>query len=248
MFEDLVKKTEEKSEFVFFTGAGISTDSGIKDFRSCDGLYSEGLYGGYEPEEILSRKVLMNEPDIFFRYYNDKIIAGNPEPNMGHKAIADIQELGIETTVVTQNIDGLHSKAGSFTVHELHGSVLKNYCTSCNRFFDLDFIKSFKGSIPKCPDCKSMVRPDVVLYGEGLHEEEVKVSVEAIERADFLFAVGSSLRVYPAAGFLRYFRGKAFIIINIGQTPFDRIADCKIEENSSYVLGQLCRELKYEFG
>lgn len=248
MFEKICEKVTEESKFVFFTGAGISTDSGIKDFRSEDGLYSEGFYAGCKPEDILGIDFLRDKPEIFYRYYNEKILHKDALPNKGHKAIAGIESMGFNTHVITQNIDGLHKKAGSGNVTELHGSVLSNHCIACQRKFDLDFITGFNGNIPLCDFCGGIIRPDVVLYGECLEEDSIRAAVTAIENADFLFAVGSSLTVYPAAGLLKYYRGNFFYIINLEETPYNMRADYVINLNCSTALGTLEQELCNVFG
>ncbi|MBN2883615.1 MAG: NAD-dependent protein deacylase [Clostridia bacterium] len=248
MFEAICERVTKESRFVFFTGAGISTDSGIKDFRSGSGLYSEGYYSGYAPEEILGIDFLQEKPEIFFKFYKDKILNEGALPNKGHKAIACIESLIANTHVVTQNIDGLHSKAGSVNVIELHGSILNNYCMACKRRFDFSYIPDFTGEVPICDVCGGIVRPDVVLYGENLDDVSIKGAVTAIENADFLFAIGSSLTVYPASGLLKYYRGNFFYIINIGQTPYDGRADRVMEVNSSIALGILEQELCNVFG
>ena len=244
MYEEICENLTREARLVFFTGAGISTESGIRDFRSTDGLYSQGLYNGFLPEEILSRDFLRHRPEIFFRFYKERILHKNIMPNRGHLAIAGIESMGFQTTVITQNIDGLHSAAGSSDVNELHGSVHRNYCTGCKRTFGLEDFTELKGEVPLCDVCGSMVRPDIVLYGENLDERKLSKARKDIEEADYLFAVGSSLTVYPAAGLPRYFNGRLFHIINLGETPYDRIADMKHEVKTGTALGCLLTEIE----
>lgn len=244
MFDEIIKKVNKDSKFVFFTGAGISTDSGIPDFRSERGLYSQREYNDFRPEEILGIDFFVNHTDIFYNYYVEKILCKNRGPNEGHRAIAGIKKAGLDVTVVTQNIDGLHHMAGSDEVLELHGSVQKNHCMDCNGSYDLEYIKKAGGKVPKCVKCGGIIRPDIVMYGENLDDEVFAGAAGAIKRADFLLAVGSSLTVYPAAGLLNYFHGRQFYIINLGETPYDNIAKEQYDMNSSKALGILLKEIK----
>lgn len=231
-FVDMVKNSDN---IVFFGGAGVSTESGIPDFRSTDGLYNQ--HYKYPPETILSHSFFMDNTEEFYRFYRDKMLALDAQPNMAHIKLAELEKAGKLKAIVTQNIDGLHQAAGSKTVYELHGSTLRNYCTGCGKFYDIDFIANSTG-VPRCPDCGGIVKPDVVLYEEGLDDEVVSGAVQAIRRADTLIVGGTSLVVYPAAGLLRYFRGRHLVVINMQPTPADESADLCIAQP----IGQVLRE------
>ena len=220
---------------VFFGGAGVSTESGIPDFRSVDGLYNQQYK--YPPETILSHTFWEQNPEEFYRFYRDKLIVKGAKPNAAHLRLAKLEKQGKLKAVVTQNIDGLHQAAGSKTVYELHGSTLRNYCTKCGKFFDADFIANSTG-VPRCPDCGGIVKPDVVLYEEGLDEQVVSGAVQAIRKADTLIVGGTSLVVYPAAGLLRYFRGRHLVVINMQPTPADEEADLCIAKPIGQVLSE----------
>lgn len=223
--EKLQKMVDESSYIVFFGGAGVSTESGIPDFRSKDGLYNQ--HYKYPPEEILSHTFFMRKPDEFYRFYRDKILVEGILPNKAHKKLAELEEKGKLKAVVTQNIDGLHQAAGSRTVYELHGSVLKNHCMDCHKSFDVEYMRSHDG-VPKCDECGGTIKPDVVLYEEGLDDYTVQNAVRAITEADMLIIGGTSLVVYPAAGLVNYFRGKNLVLINKGETGMDSRADLVI--------------------
>lgn len=227
---------DDSKNIVFFGGAGVSTESGIPDFRSVDGLYNQKY--DYPPEEILSHTFFCNHTDYFYNFYRDKLICTDAEPNDAHLKLAELEKAGKLTAVVTQNIDGLHQKAGSKTVYELHGSTLRNYCTKCGKFFDVDYIANSK-CVPKCDVCGGIVKPDVVLYEEGLDNNTVNGAVSAISNADCLIVAGTSLTVYPAAGFIRYFRGKYFVLINRDETPADSSADLVIHGSVGKVLSEI---------
>ncbi len=227
---------EDSHSIVFFGGAGVSTESGIPDFRSTDGLYSQSY--AYPPETILSRSFFQRNPAEFFRFYRDKMLAPDAQPNAAHRKLAELEQAGRLSAVITQNIDGLHQKAGSRTVYELHGSVHRNTCRRCGRRFSLDEILHTTG-IPTCP-CGGIIKPDVVLYEEPLDESTVARAVRAIEQADLLIVGGTSLSVYPAAGLLRYYRGGRLVLINRDPTPFDEEAGLLIQEPIGRVLGALC--------
>ncbi len=226
---------DESKRIVFFGGAGVSTESGIPDFRSVDGLYNQKY--DYPPEEILSHSFFMSHTDYFYNFYRDKMLAIDAEPNAAHLKLAELEAAGKLTAVVTQNIDGLHQKAGSETVYELHGSVHRNYCQRCGKFFDAQFIKNSVG-VPKC-ECGGLVKPDVVLYEEGLDANTIDSALEAISTADCLIVAGTSLNVYPAAGFIRYFSGKYFVLINRDKTPADGSADLVIHDSVGKVLSEI---------
>lgn len=227
---------DDSKNIVFFGGAGVSTESGIPDFRSVDGLYNQKY--DYPPEEILSHTFFCNHTDYFYRFYRDKLICTDAEPNSAHLKLAELEKAGKLSAVVTQNIDGLHQKAGSKTVYELHGSTLRNYCTKCGKFFDIDYIADSNG-IPKCNQCGGIVKPDVVLYEEGLDNNTVNGAVSAISNADCLIVAGTSLTVYPAAGFIRYFRGKYFVLINRDETAADSSANLVIHDSVGKVLSEI---------
>ena len=229
---EIVKKS---NNIVFFGGAGVSTESGIPDFRSTDGLYHQEY--AYPPETILSHTFFMAEPEEFFRFYRAKMLALDAEPNAAHLKLAEWERMGKCRAVVTQNIDGLHQAAGSKTVYELHGSTLRNYCTRCGKFYDVDFIANSTG-VPRCTECGGIVKPDVVLYEEGLDEEVLSGAVNAIRHADTLIIGGTSLVVYPAAGLIRYFRGDHLVVINMQPTGADAEADLCIAKPIGQVLSE----------
>ncbi len=239
MYEEIKRKLKNAEKIVFFTGAGMSTESGIPDFRSKQGLYRDRYFNGYPPEHILSRSFFSEYPQIFYNFYFEKILHAGANPNDGHKAIALLESKGFEVTVITQNIDGLHTKAGSSAVIELHGSVYRNYCTKCNKRFKLEYLESFKPDIPLCDECSNIVRPDVILYEEPLDQELFARAVSRIAGADILFAIGSSLTVFPAAGLLDYFKGEMLVIINRDTTGYDKKADFIINESCGTVLKDL---------
>ena len=226
---------QESNRIVFFGGAGVSTESGIPDFRSTDGLYSQKF--DYPPEMIISHSFYLRDPEYFFRFYREKMLPLGYEPNVTHNKLAQWEKAGKLLTVITQNIDGLHQKAGSKNVLELHGSVLRNYCTRCHKFHSAEFIRDALG-IPRC-DCGGIVKPDVVLYEESLCETTLKKSICAIEKADLLFVAGTSLTVYPAAGLINYYRGDRLVLINRDVTSFDSRADLVLHESLGNVFNQL---------
>ena len=225
----------ESNNIVFFGGAGVSTESGIPDFRSVDGLYNQKY--DYPPEEILSHTFFNVHTEYFYDFYRDKMLVLDAEPNAAHLKLAELEQAGKLTAVVTQNIDGLHQKAGCKNVFELHGSVHRNYCTSCHKFYNAEYIKSSKG-VPRC-DCGGIIKPDVVLYEEGLDDNTVSGAINAIKNADCLIVAGTSLNVYPAAGFIRYFCGKYFVLINRDPTPADSMADLVIHDKVGKVLSAI---------
>ena len=225
----------ESNNIVFFGGAGVSTESGIPDFRSKDGLYNQKYK--YPPEEILSHTFFMNNTEEFFKFYKEKMNSLKYEPNVTHIKLAELEKEGKLKAVVTQNIDGLHQKAGSKNVYELHGSVFRNYCMKCHKFYDAKYVFNSSG-VPKC-SCGGIIKPDVVLYEEALDEETLEKSVYAIAHADLLIVAGTSLTVYPASGLINYFRGKNLVLINRDTTPFDNRADLVINES----LGKVFEEI-----
>ena len=222
--EKLRGMIKNSDKIVFFGGAGVSTESGIPDFRSVDGLYNQQW--DYPPETILSHSFFMKKTEEFYRFYRAKMLCPNAEPNAAHLKLAQLEREGKLTAVVTQNIDGLHQAAGSKKVYELHGSVLRNYCMKCGKFHSVEFIMNSTG-VPTC-ECGGVVKPDVVLYEEGLDDSVVNGAVNAIAEADTLIIAGTSLNVYPAAGLVRYFRGNDLAIINMSPTGMDSSADLLI--------------------
>lgn len=233
--ETLKQWVAESSRIVAFTGAGVSTESGIPDFRSADGLYNQKFE--YPPESIISHSFYEKRPDYFFRFYREKMLPLGFEPNVTHKVLAKWEAQGKLSAVITQNIDGLHQKAGSRRVYELHGSVLRNYCTRCRKFYSAEFVRDSAG-VPKCT-CGGTVKPDVVLYEEGLDQDTLEKSVMAIRRADMMIVAGTSLTVYPAAGLINYYRGSRLVLINRDETPYDNRADLVLHESLSDVFSLL---------
>ena len=232
----------EARSAVFFGGAGVSTASGIPDFRSAAGLYTTQAGTGRSPEYMLSHDCIVGEPEEFFRFHRTHLVHPEARPNRAHLALAQFERDGHLSGVVTQNIDGLHQAAGSTTVWELHGSVERNHCVHCGRQYALAEIPD-DPIVPVCVDCGGMVRPDVVLYGEGLDPDVVDASVRAIEGADVLIVGGTSLNVYPAAGLLHYYRGDRLVLINLSRTQADARADLVIHEPIDEVLGQVADRL-----
>ena len=233
--EKLQELIDQHDRIVFFGGAGVSTESGIPDFRSVDGLYNQKY--DYPPETILSHTFFMRHPEEFYRFYRDKMLALDAKPNAAHKKLSELEAAGKLTGVVTQNIDGLHQAAGSKHVMELHGSVHRNYCMKCGKFYDAEYVKNSEG-IPRC-SCGGMIKPDVVLYEEGLDQKTIQGAVEAISSADMLIIGGTSLVVYPAAGFIDYFHGKHLVVINKSETARTVRAELVISAPIGEVLGAI---------
>ncbi|MDD6402123.1 MAG: NAD-dependent protein deacylase [Lachnospiraceae bacterium] len=234
--EKLKNALEECNYVVFFGGAGVSTESGIPDFRSVDGLYNQKYK--YPPETIVSHTFFERRTEEFYDFYKNKMIFKDAEPNMAHIKLAQLEESGKLKAVVTQNIDGLHQKAGSREVLELHGSVLRNYCKKCGKFFDVDYIINAKG-VPYCDSCGGLVKPDVVLYEEGLDQNIIERTINHISKADMLIVGGTSLAVYPAAGLIDYFRGKYLVVVNMSATSKDVNADIYIKDKIGEVFAKL---------
>ena len=234
--ETLKTWVDEARAMVFFGGAGVSTESGIPDFRSVDGLYHQKF--DYPPEEILSHSFFLRNPEYFYRFYREKMLPLDAQPNAAHKKLAQWEQEGKLLAVVTQNIDGLHQKAGSKTVYELHGSVHRNYCTKCGKFFGPEYIRDHT-PLPLCDQCGGLIKPDVVLYEESLDEGCIRGAVDAIARADLLIVGGTSLTVYPAAGLLHYYNGRRLVLINRDATPMDDQAALVIREPIGQVFSQL---------
>lgn len=233
--QELKRMVEESQRIVFFGGAGVSTESGIPDFRSKDGLYNQKYK--FPPETILSHTFFMKKTDEFFKFYNDKMNSLKYEPNITHRKLEQLEKEGKLKAVITQNIDGLHQKAGSKAVYELHGSVLRNYCMKCRKFHSAEFVFESDG-VPYC-ECGGVVKPDVVLYEEPLDDEIVRNAIENIRNADMLIIAGTSLTVYPASGFINYFRGKHLVLINRDSTSFDSNADLVINRGLGEVFSKL---------
>ena len=232
--ETLKTWIEASDNIVFFGGAGVSTESGIPDFRSTDGLYHQKFE--YPPETILSHTFFYQHTEYFYRFYREKMLPLEAEPNAAHRALAVLERAGKLRAIVTQNIDGLHQKAGSKNVYELHGSIWRNYCTKCGKSYSAEFIRN-SGGVPHCA-CGGLIKPDVVLYEEGLDEKTIKGAVRAIAEADVLIVGGTSLTVYPAAGLIRYYGGNRLVLINRDETPYDGYANLIFREPIGQVLGQ----------
>ncbi len=233
---ELKEIIEKHDNIVFFGGAGVSTESGIPDFRSVDGLYHQQY--DYPPETILSHSFYRSNPQEFYRFYRNKMLFTNALPNKAHLKLAKLEQQGKLKAVITQNIDGLHQAAGSKVVLELHGSVLRNYCETCGKFHDLQYIINGKG-VPTCEDCGGPVKPDVVLYEEGLDQPTINAAVNYIHNAEVLIIGGTSLAVYPAAGLIDYFKGDKLVVINKSPTPRDQHADLLLPAPIGEVLGQI---------
>ena len=239
---------DESSNIVFFGGAGMSTESGVPDFRSKDGLYNQCY--DEPPETIISHSYFVSYPDKFYRFYRDKMMPLSAEPNVGHLKLAELEAAGKLRAVLTQNIDGLHQKAGSKEVLELHGSIYRNYCMKCRQFYGADFMVEARG-VPRCPvcggivkgipwcDCGGMIKPDVVLYEEALDNDVMRRAIEHIRKADMMIVAGSSLVVYPAAGLINYYKGHRLVLINRSATPFDDQADLVVHDTIGKVFGAI---------
>ncbi|AQW22643.1 NAD-dependent protein deacylase [Clostridium perfringens] len=240
--DDKINKLKEiiknSNNIVFFGGAGVSTESGIPDFRSANGLFNEKLNITFTPEQLVSHSFFKRYPEEFFNFYKAKLIYPNAKPNDAHIALAKLEEMGKLKAIITQNIDGLHQMAGSKNVFELHGSVLRNYCVDCHAFYDEKFILESKG-VSKCTKCGGIVKPDVVLYEEPLDDNVIRGAVDAISKADTLIIGGTSLVVYPAAGLINYFRGKNLVLINKSSTQADSKAHLVINDSIGKVLGKV---------
>lgn len=242
MYDKLRNYIEESNNIVFFGGAGVSTESGIPDFRSKDGLYNQHdiQFDKYEPEYLLSRECLYNNPKVFYEFYRQKMDTRNIEPNITHNVLAKMERIGKLKAIVTQNIDGLHQKAGSKNVFEIHGTTQRNYCSKCKKEYPSDYIFTVNESIPKC-ECRGQIRPDVTLYGEQLPENAVMCAINAIQKADMLIVGGTSLQVYPAANYVSYFSGEHLVVINREKIKvmLNDYTDLMIEDS----LGNVFREI-----
>ena len=236
---DALKKIiDESDNIVFFGGAGVSTESGIPDFRSENGIYSAISDYGYRPETILSHTFFVKKPEVFFKYYKKTLLFPDAKPNYAHIALAKLEALGKVKAVITQNIDDLHQRAGSKEVLELHGTLYKNYCLKCGKNFELDYVTKDEG-ITRCDKCGGVVRPDVVLYEEGLDNYTLDKSIEYISKADVLIVGGTSLAVYPAAGLINYYKGNKLVLINKTETPYDGRANLIVRENIGEVFKKI---------
>lgn len=231
--KELQRMIDESQKIVFFGGAGVSTESNIPDFRSSDGLYNEQYQ--YPPEQVVSHTFFVKKTEMFYDFYKNKMMFLDAKPNAAHLKLAELEAAGKLTAVITQNIDGLHQMAGSKNVLELHGSIHRNYCQNCGKFYDAAYVKHAEG-IPRC-ECGGIIKPDVVLYEEGLDSMTIQKSVRAISEADMLIIGGTSLVVYPAASFIDYFHGKYLVVINKSATPRDSQASLNIQEPIGKVLG-----------
>ncbi|MBQ7641115.1 MAG: NAD-dependent protein deacylase [Acholeplasmatales bacterium] len=236
--ERLKEAIKESNKIVIFSGAGLSTNSGIPDFRSADGLYNQETNINIRPEEIISHSFFVNNPDYFFNFYFDKMVYLDAKPNLAHKYFAKLEKEGKVLAVVTQNIDNLHQLAGSKNVIELHGSTERNYCMKCHKFYSLKEVYNEKHMIPHC-SCGGIIKPDVVLYEENLDGDAINKALDAISNADMLIVVGTSLTVYPAAGFVRYFRGKNLVLLNKSETYYDKEATIAIHDDIKNVIEEL---------
>ncbi len=236
--ERLKEAIKESNKIVIFSGAGLSTNSGIPDFRSADGLYNQETNINIRPEEIISHTFFVNNPDYFFNFYFDKMVYLDAKPNLAHKYFAKLEKEGKVLAVVTQNIDNLHQLAGSKNVIELHGSTERNYCMKCHKYYSLKEVYNEKHMIPHC-SCGGIIKPDVVLYEENLDGDAINKALDAISNADMLIVVGTSLTVYPAAGFVRYFRGKNLVLLNKSETYYDKEATIAIHDDIKNVIEEL---------
>ena len=236
VLEKLRNAIAETHKMVFFGGAGVSTESGIPDFRSVDGLYNQKY--DFPPETILSHRYFIRNTEDFFRFYRDKMLYLDAQPNAAHRKLAQWEQEGKLTAVITQNIDGLHQKAGSKKVLELHGSVLRNYCMDCGEFYDVTAVTGSDG-VPKCSKCGGIIKPDVVLYEESLNDAVMEEAIRCIAEADLMIIGGTSLAVYPAAGLVRYFRGNTLVLCNRDATPYDSNADIIVRDRIGEVFSKL---------
>lgn len=233
--QQLKKRVEDSNNIVFFGGAGVSTESGIPDFRSVDGLYNQKW--AYPPETILSRSFFDRDPEEYYRFHREKLVIDNVKPNAAHIRLAQLEQEGKLKAVVTQNIDGLHQAAGSKNVLELHGSILRAYCSKCRKIYPAELINYGRG-VPRC-GCGGVIRPDIVLYEEPLDESVLTAAIECIRKADVLIVGGTSLNVYPAAGLINYYRGSKLALVNLSETPYDSYADLVIHDRIGQVFSQL---------
>lgn len=241
--DKLTEIIKNSDNIVFFGGAGVSTESNIPDFRSANGIFNEKLNRNISPEEAVSYTFFYKNPKEFYKFYKEKLVYTEAKPNRAHLALAKLEDMGKLKGIITQNIDGLHQMAGSKKVLELHGSIHRNYCRNCKEFYDLDNFLALEGEIPTCVKCNSVVKPDVVLYEEGLDENVINETIKLISSCDTLIIGGTSLVVYPAAGFLRFFKGTNLILINKSETSYDDKADLVINDSIGEVLNEVIKNL-----
>lgn len=237
--DTLVRLIKKSKRIVFFGGAGVSTESGLKDFRSKDGLYNQKY--DYPPEEILSHSFFIQHTDDFYKFYKEKLNIDGLKPNITHKVLALMEKNGILSSIITQNIDGFHQMAGSKNVLELHGSIHRNYCMKCHQYYDKDSVFKSK-AVPHC-QCGGIIKPDVVLYEEQLNEDTMQKAIEEISKADLLIVGGTSLNVYPAASFIRFFKGSSIVLINRDETKYDSMCDLVIHDSLGEVFSKIKKEL-----
>ncbi len=242
MYEELIEVIKESERIVFFGGAGVSTESGIPDFRSSAGIYSKQTYP-YPAEHMISADFFYAHPDQFYNFYFHEMIYPDAKPNDAHIALAQLEQMGKCKAVITQNIDGLHQVAGSQNVLELHGSIHRNYCLGCHEFYDLRAMLDQRNGVPKCPKCSHIIKPDVVLYQEALNQHVIESAVSFIRQADTLIVGGTSLQVYPAAGLIHYFQGNKLVLINRSITDMDRQADLVIHESIGKVMKEVMKQI-----
>ena len=238
--EILKEMINESNSIVFFGGAGVSTESGIKDFRSVDGLYNQKYE--YPPETILSHSFFIHNTEAFYKFYRDKLNCLDAKPNITHEVLAELENKGKLKSIITQNIDGLHQEAGNKNVFELHGSIHRNYCMKCHKFYGPEKVFNTNEPIPLCDECGGIVKPDVVLYEEGLDEKILSSAIKSIEKSDLLIVGGTSLMVYPAAGLIRYFKGNKLVLINKQETAFDNFANLVIHDS----IGKTFKNIRQE--
>ncbi|HHT67415.1 MAG TPA: NAD-dependent protein deacylase [Erysipelotrichaceae bacterium] len=237
-YQTLKKIIEEAKQIVVFTGAGISVPSGIPDFRSAEGIYNQKTKFKVSPEEIISHSFFKRYPESFYEFYKQKMCYPKAEPNVAHRYFGNLEKKGKNVIVVTQNIDGLHQKGGSKKVYELHGTIHQNFCTKCGRLYDLDSILKAP-SIPYCDQCGGIIKPNVVLYEESLDQNVISLAINAIMTSDVMIVIGTSLKVYPAAGFIRYFKGQHLVLINKEATPFDSMCNLVFNEDVVKVIEKI---------
>jgi len=237
--KDIIKNS---NNIVFFGGAGVSTESSIPDFRSENGLYKTVNNYSYSPEVMLSHSFFVNHTEDFFDFYKNKMIYKNAKPNKAHYFLAELEKRGKLKAIITQNIDGLHQKAGSKNVLELHGSIYKNYCVNCNKIYDLNYIINSSSLIPRCLNCNGIVRPDIVLYEENLNSDILRESINYIKNADVLIVAGTSLVVYPAANLISYYKNNKLVLINKSSTPYDKKANFVFHDSISKILSEIYPE------
>ncbi len=238
-YKKLKDAIEKSNNIVIFSGAGLSTNSGIPDFRSANGIYNAKLKSNISPEEVISHTFFVHYPEEFYDFYFDKMVFPDAMPNSAHKYFAELEKMGKVKAVVTQNIDDLHQMAGSKNVIELHGSIKRNYCMNCNTFYDLNHIYNKEHKVPRCKICGGIIKPDVVLYEESLNREDIDNAIYYISHADMLIVIGTSLVVYPASSFINYFKGNNLVLINKSTTQYDNMADILINDDIKNVIEYL---------